>query len=1069
MQRAASLGVSLVALLASCGSDTPPPPTAPSGAQGSAQGGAQPKSGGARADEVAPRSTPPPVAIAERRTLFGDPQPAREAWDAENVARADPALDGWPLEAFALRAERQLRALVEHIWNEPLDTAALQALFAPDARVAAELRPAQLEQLFSDGNLHVQRGKPSAASRPVAELAALCEAARGAFGGARTRAVVQIDALELEGQDVWSSVRLDIAADVGRGALQQNARWRVLWSNPSDGSAPLVRELRVESFDEVSARVAAFGEHTARWIGSPPWLEREFLHGLEDFQGRQDRLTGSHLIGLHGLAIGDVNGDGLDDVYLCMQGGMANRLLLQRPDGTVVDGTNEAKLALLDNTRSALIVDIDSDGAQDVVAAVGPYVFIGFGDGHGVFNSQFLLGNAELGDEDVYSIAAADPDNDGDLDLYCCRYVMGGMISGVPRPYHDADNGASNIFWRNLGQRRFENATDAAGFGASNGKYSLAALWEDLDDDGDLDLYVANDFGRNNYFLNEDGRFRDVAAERGAEDMAASMGISSADFDLDGQLDLYVSNMDSSVGRRIVAQRDKFMQGQHPELNAHYARHARGNTLLRGLGKGMFEDVSERVGAMRAGWSWGGMFVDFDADGYEDLLVPNGFLSNHGAGDAESYFWRRVIGQSPADASESEAYRRAWVSLQHLVLENGVSYNGFERDTAFRNLRGREFVDVSSCAGFDFLDDTRAVALADWDDDGRVDAFVRARTAPRLRFLRNQDPSSNHFVALDLVGSTCHRDAIGARVTLECAGRTLTRTLHAGEGHLAQSSKRMTFGLGDAQRIEHLSVRWPDGTRSSFSDLAADTRYRIVQGASVPEVVPARNVRTFAEAEPQRMQPSPHAVERMLVVEKLPMSAFPAPSFADDARTLRAFAGAPVALVLWSVEDRNSLAWLEQLAERRTELDAAGVQLLLLSIDEGPSLGAAQRWAREHGLAERSGPADGAFRKLVQVLFIEVLGDSGGVDLPTTMLLDADGQWLVGYFGPLALATVVADAQAIGKLDTKARQTAKLAGGRWMLKSSRNWPLLIEVFRELGALEISEQMRAHAAAASEQR
>lgn len=1016
---------------------------------------------------AARQAKPAPAFVAEPKLLFPEPDLPKDAWNAENHARMDPMVDGWPLEALHDRIRPRMQRLVERIWGA--DSGPVAELVASSFAGTTSLR-GELELLRDDGNLRVEALRnPSTELNGVSDWTAATKELRAAFGAVAPTLRVWIEKVETEGQAVVVDARICASADLRPGAAQQNARWSVRWIAGPDSSSPLVESVRVLELEELRVARRALGDHTARWLGTPPWLEREVLHGLGDSYFRQDKLTGNHLLGGHGIAVGDANGDGLDDVFVCAPGGTPNRLLLQQLDGTLRDGTSDAKVALLDNTRSALIVDLDGDRHRDIVAGVGPYVWVAYNDGSNVFGEQQLLGSPELGEEDIFSIAAADPDVDGDLDLYCCRYVKGGMIAGVPRPYHDAHGGASNLYWRNEGARRFKNATKEAGFDSANDRYSLSAMWQDLDLDGDLDLYVVNDFGRNNLFINERGVFRDEAIARGADDMAAGMGVTSADFDLDGEPDLYTSNMYSAAGLRMTAQAERFMDGEHRELHRHFRGHASGNTVLRGLGGGRFEDITERFGGARAGWSWGAMALDLDNDRYADLLVPNGFISASRTNDVESFFWRRVISQSPPDASVDEDYRRAWASMQQIVMDEGASYNGWERNTAFHNFDGQQLIDASSTIGFDTLDDFHSVALADWDDDGREDAIVRSRTAPRLRFFRNQGATQNHFVAISLVGTKVHHEAFGARVTLTVDGKLLQKTMHAGEGYLAQSSRRLHFGLGTAKRIEQLEVHWPDGSVDRHSDLAVDQRYEFTQGGAAPRRVEPRGVSTFAELDPAPLAPSTARVERFVLVEKLPLRELALPRFEGAPTRISALAGSTPLLVVWSVEDPNSLALLEALALRLPELDAAGVRVAFLTLDDGPKLAAARRWLQERGILHLAGPADGGWTQRLQLFYLEVLGNTSRATLPQSLLLDSAGQWLIGYDGLFAVDTLLADAALLGSVDARAPQTGKLMGGRWVLKASRDWQLLIDVCRDLGAAELATMFEAHRASLAQPR
>ena len=189
--------------------------------------------------------------------------------------------------------------------------------------------------------------------------------------------------------------------------------------------------------------------------------------------------------------------------------------------------------------------------------------------------------------------------------------------------------GVSGFLLRNEGGLRFSDVTESSGMDEANRRFSLAASWCDFDDDGDPDLYVANDFGKNNFYRNEGGgRFREVAGELGIVDTGNGMSVSWADVDRDGRFDLYVGNMWSSAGNRIAWQpafADDALRGT-------YLRMARGNSLFRNSGDG-FVDASSGSGAMMGRWAWASLFGDLNNDGWEDLVVANGFLTSSGDGD----------------------------------------------------------------------------------------------------------------------------------------------------------------------------------------------------------------------------------------------------------------------------------------------------------------------------------------------------------------------------------------------------------------------------------------------------
>ena len=178
---------------------------------------------------------------------------------------------------------------------------------------------------------------------------------------------------------------------------------------------------------------------------------------------------------------------------------------------------------------------------------------------------------------------------------------------------------------RNDGDDRFVDVTAVVGLDQNNRRFSLIGAWADYDRDGDPDLYVANDFGRNNLYRNDGGTFTDVAAETGTEDQAAGMGVAWADYDADGDFDLYVTNMYSAAGKRVAYQ-PRFQQGLAPDERSAIQRYSLGNSLFVNE-DGRFRNRSDNAGVRMGRWGWGSIFLDWDNDAQEDLLVPNGFVT----------------------------------------------------------------------------------------------------------------------------------------------------------------------------------------------------------------------------------------------------------------------------------------------------------------------------------------------------------------------------------------------------------------------------------------------------------
>jgi hypothetical protein len=566
-----------------------------------------------------PQEPAPSILLPERTTELPE-------WAADNAKRRDPGFDQWRTEVLHSSAKPVILPFFQALLE---DSPRVEAYVHPSFTGIQGIRPAELELLFDDGAIQVHR----ATSKSILAMQgqATASAAQGMLSFYKEtddlHPSLKLTQVWLRGDKHFTTrVVLHLSAHQGAAILQTNMEWDVDWVIGASDDDVAIQEVRVLFYEEIRGSGRIFGDVTGATLSDIPFFKAEILRGTGEYQYKTDRLIGNSFIGAQGIAIGDADGDGREDIYICQQGGLPNRLYTHKKDGTVMDSTKFSKTGFLDNTRSALFVDLDNDKDQDLAFSVGANLLIAWNNGRGLFTDLTPLNGP--GSEDIYSISSADADGDGDLDLYAARYVANGLIGGVPTPYHDADNGASNIFWRNEGNHQFIDATEAAGFSMNNGKFSLASLWEDFDDDGDMDLYVTNDFGKNNFFINEGGVFVDRATELHAEDLAAGMGITVADTDLDGDLDLYVSNMFSAAGQRIVPQSAKFMSGENQDVHKHYERHARGNSLMIRNEDGTYSDVTMDARVAVGGWAWGARFMDINNDGLEDIYVPNGFVTN---------------------------------------------------------------------------------------------------------------------------------------------------------------------------------------------------------------------------------------------------------------------------------------------------------------------------------------------------------------------------------------------------------------------------------------------------------
>lgn len=374
-----------------------------------------------------------------------------------------------------------------------------------------------------------------------------------------------------------------------------------------------------------------FSEITEQVFGAIDSHSLQLSKGVDYWRDSLDAALGVSVYGHQGVSLGDFNGDGLEDLYVSQPGGLPNRLYRNDGDGTFSDVTRSAGVGVLDETSMSLFADVDNDGRQDLLlVGATPMLFRNLGEGRFRLDRESGL---DVGGDRAAMLtgaAMADYDADGHLDLYVCAYDFwdAGSEYDAPTPYFDALNGPANLLFRNDGTGRFEEVGTTAGLGPTNNRFSFAAAWGDYDGDGDADLYVANDFGRNNLYRNNgDGTFTDRAAALGVEDLGAGMSAAWGDYDNDGDLDLYTANMWSSAGLRITGSAQFDSVAPSSDVRDLFRRQAQGNSLFRNDGPQGFTDVSDEAGVRRSRWAWASDFVDLNSDGLLDLFVQNGYIT----------------------------------------------------------------------------------------------------------------------------------------------------------------------------------------------------------------------------------------------------------------------------------------------------------------------------------------------------------------------------------------------------------------------------------------------------------
>jgi hypothetical protein len=511
-----------------------------------------------------------------------------------------------------------------------------------------------------------------------------------------------------------------------------------------------------------------------------------------------------------GVAAGDIDGDGDDDLYFLNQLG-ANGLYRNNGDGTFTDVTAAAgPVALADRICSAAAFnDIDNDGDQDLFVAStrgGNALFRN--DGKGVFvDVTSEAGVTWVGHSQ--GVTFFDAEGDGDLDLLVTNTAQWTTNRFNPRErYYEgiptlwelvASPIEHNVFYRNLGDGRFVDATKEAGLKGVGWGGDVAAF--DYDEDGDLDLFVTNMFGASLLHENDGkGRFRDVTRTTLGRTPWGTVGARAFDYDGDGHLDLYVVDMHSEMWpppeydpKKIEEKRkydgpfgglagepgaERWREKQFArQLGIRYEEVFFGNGLYRNLGGGKFEEVSDEAGA-ETYWPWGIGAGDFDNDGFVDIFLPSGMGFPY-------FYWR-----------------------SYLLMNNGAGkFTDQARAAGIDPPPGG--IVLGKIAGRDAVRSSRSVAVIDVDADGRLDLAV-SNFNDRAYLFVNQAPKRT-YVAFRLEGTRSNRDAIGAVVRVFLGDRVLVRQVQAAGGYLAQSSKTVHFGLGGATSVDRCEIRWPTG------------------------------------------------------------------------------------------------------------------------------------------------------------------------------------------------------------------------------------------------------------------
>ena len=740
-----------------------------------------------------------------------------------------------------------------------------------------------------------------------------------------------------------------------------------------------------------------------------------------------------------GIAVADVNGDGFDDIYITMRLGK-NMLLVNQGDGTFLEQAASFKLDLPGHTPCALFADFDNDGDQDVILGRSLLKTSYLENRHGVFYQHPIPKFMPMA---ALSMSAADYNMDGLLDVYICTYrpaapagasPAGGVAQSKDGDFDWPDEffdinlareyrrrvsehrkrkggtvldqlGPPNVLLVNRGGGRFEPAPENDTVGIW--RNSMQATWGDYNRDGRPDLYIANDWGLDVLFRNDgSGGFTDVTTQAGVTAYGYAMGASWGDYDNDGQDDLYVSNMYSEPGRRITK--------QIPGLEKMFIESAAGNWLYHQVANGKFEQVAglmpPSMTVMKAGWSWGGCFADFDNDSFLDLYVLNGYFTapkEHSSGlDLESNLWRTMVrtdeNLSRPSFRFSPEWKRTSAPDSHGPMIDarlaGVerqgdkvfvhSLNGNERNRYFANHAGRSFSDISALSGLDNPADSRGFAILDYDRDGWQDIALVNANQPLFNLYHNEMGTtglSGGVIAIRFVGGNRQaspskgfgcRDGYGARIVVDLGNEKITREHRCGDGWSTQNSPTMMVGIGSHTNVVSLTVKWPSGRTTTTQGVPEGTLLTVYENPEDgPTNDPVERTTYRVKASERRMAPINREVFPIAAVD----------SSAKPGARLRVY-------TTFSTSNQPYKENLPRLRHVRAELGPEGVDIIAVPIDDTDDNQKLADYNREYRPSTRLIRIAVSQRAGAAAAFTKVFGAEP--PLPSSVITDSSGHVL---------------------------------------------------------------------------
>jgi enediyne biosynthesis protein E4 len=486
---------------------------------------------------------------------------------------------------------------------------------------------------------------------------------------------------------------------------------------------------------------------------------------------------------------------------------------------------------------TALIVDIDLDGAKDLICVKHEGMVVLPGSTEGIFDQPERLLWGEKGTlEYPMVLSGGDFDRDGDIDLFLGQYRVPYEGGSLPTPFHDANDGFPFYLIRNDGEQGFVDVTDSVGLSPKRNRRVYSASLVDIDGKNGPDLVVVSDFAGIDLYINDgNGSFVDKGTDLLGETHGFGMAHLFSDFNVDGKLDILMVGMTSPTVDRLESL-GLWRNGLTDDRTLR-SRMTYGTRLFLSGESNAFVQGPTSDSIARSGWAWGCSAADFNNDGYPDVFIGNGLESRDSVRDYESEYWLHdaFVADSDPDSAAylyfKEKFRR--------TRGRGHSYGGYEYDRLYLNQNGRSFLEVGHPFGVSAQRDSRNVVTEDLNRDGRVDLLVTSfehwpKANQTLRVYLNELGSSGNWIGFRIDGARGDPSSIGVQVKLRYAGKEWVNEIVTGDSYRSQHSSSLHFGLGSSDGPAIAKVRWPDGVEKEFNNLPVNENYRVTRlGANV--------------------------------------------------------------------------------------------------------------------------------------------------------------------------------------------------------------------------------------------